>query len=466
MKKYIKFMIVTLVTVICIGDVVGQNNEPRYIMFCDGSVTATSLGWRPFRDRMDAAGYNYHFSPWINVFHYDDALEQGVPALSEYLNNRIIDGNASNVFGISHCIGGLGLRLTQNVNSEISAMVLNGVPNQGSKMMTNLTRAAGSQPSAVERMVQGVEELTKADNCQDCGATKRFSDWVTLFRQDNSFLRYAADEGFADYGIPSAPYIIMYGLIPVSDFSVARMLDSALPNNLSIYSQCQEERRRLEIQFDNHKKQLETVRSTNNWLTILLSGAAGVFKLLKDKPDIGDALKAISDAVKASAAERMRVIERNFANDQETARRLRCILAQQLLEAEWLLLMSGDLQEIEEEVIEIDYYGYYQCLYACENDPQYQIGNDIFICIGDCYTDFINNGNTVTYTYYVYTPEPSDGLYTQSEMTLDGGPKRGEDIIFQNVDHFQETNPNVIRDLFFNQIYTGAYGPEFVVHKN
>ena len=140
------FLIGLYISIMSISGVYSQSNSPRYIMFCDGNYNTTSLGWSDMILKMSATVpttnlplFNYHDYTWVDPFLYQSALVKGIPDLDLFLDNSIISANATNVLGIGHCVGGLGLRLTQQRNPNVSAMILNGVPNIGSSMLFNLT---------------------------------------------------------------------------------------------------------------------------------------------------------------------------------------------------------------------------------------------------------------------------------------------------------------------------------------
>lgn len=473
MKKYKILLVGLLMAFVGWTDGYGQPTSPKYIMFCDGNFNTTSLGWVHMTYPMIAKNYNFAEYFWVDPFQYQNSLVQGVPQLVNFLDETLENTQAAtDVLGIAHCIGGIGLRLAQQRNPNITGMVLNGVPNSGSKMMWNLTyKTPNSGKTEVQKLLDDLLRITKADNCDKCDVIGAFAGWVKQFSDGAPHLNYAAHpHSNRNYGDPTQPYINMYGLIQPNDFGIVRMLDSQ-GGGRGILERCQDERKAIERASDAHEGRKATIKSVTNWWTTALNATAGAIKIVKgDLSGASDLIKAFSTAIKGSSEEIIRKIDKEFKDNQEMARRLRCIMAQQLLEAEWLIMMSGDYDSEEGEVIEFgdDNEGYYDCLWDCEQRYSNDDTRDIFICISDCYQDYINIGIVTLKTFITFTPEPSDGLYTQSEMRLPSGQQRGDDIIFHGVDHFQETTSDEVHNVFFNQIFTGAqpYGPEFFVPKN
>ena len=470
MKKYKILVIGGLMAFVGWTDGYGQSTSTKYIMFCDGSRNTTSLGWDNLILGMSANNsngqrrYNYHPYTWVDPYQYQFTLPHGIPQVGVFLDESIINANATDVLGIAHCIGGLGLRLAQQRNPNITGMVLNGVPNSGSKMLHYLTlKDPGSGKTAAEKLLEDILRVTKADNCDKCDVIGAFAGWVKQFSDGAPHLSYAASlESEANYGTPTQPYIIMYGLLHPSEFSFVGMLDSQ-GGDRGILRRCQDERKAIERATDIHKNSIETIKSVTNWWTTVLNATSGAIKIKAgDVSGASDLIKTFSALIKGSAEEVINRITKDFEKDQEMARRLRCIMAQQLLEAEWLIMMSGDVKLNEVFAQDIDEHTLHRCLSNCGGTP------NEWECMDNCYTQAYLYGNSVRNIYMTFIPEPNDGLYTQSEMQLASGQQRGSDIIFPGVNHFQETTANSVHITFYDQIFTGAqpYGPEFFVPKN
>ncbi len=431
----------------------------RDVAFCHGTG-ATSLGW----NQLDAwLSTNWNYS---NIINGSYSTLNGIDGVASFIDHRIIDRNASNVLGIAHGFGGLGLRQAQLGNPAISAMVLNGVPNQGSRMIYELSSPGGGEESNIKKLIKDIQAITGANNCPGCDGLSNWNTWATAFEKNTaSWIQMGTNEDFfVDYGAPTVPYIVMYGLINPNSYGhfTTSFMDSRTGSSSNILRDCYDQQIKdaeKKLKFDIQKS---TLKSVSNWFAGLLSAVGEFVKSSGESPNPASILKYASDIIKTSTERIISQLEIQFNEEKETARILRCRLAHQVLEANWFLLMGpGDIEEITVEVIdEIDYFGLQQCNYGCDltyqNDPA-----SLFICYTDCNNYYV--GGSTTISFYTFIPEPSDGLFRQSEMQLPGGMQVGGDIVLSGVDHFGETLPQNVHTVFSDQIFSGSLGAAFAV---
>ncbi len=452
-----RILLVCFVWVIVIN--IGSSQvERRDVAFCDGS-SQTSVGWNGLKGWL-VTRWSYR-----DLIDQNYTVDNGVNALATYINGEINHWNGTNVFGIAHGYGGLALRQAQFSNPNISAMILNGVPNQGSQMVYHLTRQDNNGFTEIEKLIKKIEEVTKANNCEGCNGLNQWKDWAKEFKDGASSLGQMSNRNdyFEDTPYPTVPFIVMYGLLDrniYGNFTTGFMDSNGSSTGTPVLKGCFEEQIRDAQKKYNHRNQIATIRNVSNFITNLLSSIGTALKEIKDL-NPGAFFNYASSMLKNATEAHIKDIELNFENNIEITRMLRCRLAHQVFEAEWFFLMGpGDVEENTVSVIVDDSFDDVG-LFLCQNDCWANYPFDRWnrdMCMMDCANNF---GPTYgTKTFYTFIPEPSDGLFTQSEMQLSGSVA---EIIMPGVDHFGETRVSEVYDIFNNQIFAGAYGAAFQV---
>jgi hypothetical protein len=155
-----------------------QNNSPgtRNTLWLDG-LSTTSKGWdetpRDLKNIYDYDLFNIIsldglpgsvYQPELGTF---DAADELASHLGEY----------ENVLGIGHDFGGLVLRGMADGTNNLSAIVLCGVPNQGSKGIEMAIKPTGPDGvTEVQDIIDGIETMTDGYECENsCGIISLFS---------------------------------------------------------------------------------------------------------------------------------------------------------------------------------------------------------------------------------------------------------------------------------------------------
>ncbi len=465
-RKFFVFNLFIILLVLSIGTTINGQVQPRDMVWCNGT-SQTSDGWGHFRVGMETLGFQFENlldNQWPNSW------GQGVLSGADYIDYRINLRSGNNVLGIGHGFGGIALRYSQHLNSEISAMVLSGVPNQGSFAIDLITSFTPSGVSKVSKMIQKVEAIKLGDNCQHCNVTGLFKTWINTMEDGASYIGDLSYDSDIIYDInqpgnlPTVPYIVIYGT--VEDFSLTRMLDSKHSvGDEDHLVKCLENRIRDETKNLDNKILQSTIRKTNGFFANVLAFAGSVISSAGPTgPNPGALLSAVDNYIKQETNRIIQDIQDQQEIEEEISRMLRCQLANQLQEAEWMLMMlDGTFHETDifvdmttQEDIEL-------CMLDCEvefpNDP-----NSIHHCQNWC-TQHLVIGQYVTVSIFV--AELTNGLLAESEQKLPGSNLVAE-IHLPNTNHFQlcMAAHAVLVAEFKDNIFSGSLGAAFMVPIN
>jgi hypothetical protein len=439
-----------------------KGNSQRNTIWVYGA-SQTSKSWVDFRQEMSWRGYNF-----TNLLDNNtEPAGNGILPFAAYLDQRVND--KVQTLGIAHGYGGIALRYAQHLNPNIEAMILCGVPNQGSWAIHKATFSFPGQQTELQKMVESVESIKQGDNCMDCNVTGIFKNWINSLEAGKDYLGDLSPESDIISNInepnmmPSVPYLVLYST--VEEFSLTRMLDSRAwtNSNANYLTNCYWERIEEEVKRVNLMEVTTMLtllssfyKSSLNFVGTTISATSG------STPNPGQIINAAGNFVQETTNAIIKVIEDKLKIEQELARMLRCRLADQVLEAEWMLKML-DGQFVEEEVFvynvltqeHIDW-----CEADCEE--QFPDANSYHHCLGYCFNDVGGFYQTIT----VFVPELNDGLLTETEQRLTSPLMAGE-IHLPDTDHFQQTSrtKQVLTDAF-ESIFEGNFGAAFIVPKN
>lgn len=437
--------------------------DPRDIIWAHGT-SQTSKGWYDFRNEMVWEGF--FFNDIITGTLYDDAVVNGVLATAQYLDQRVDLQEGNNVLGIGHGFGGIALRYAQLENEEISAMVLSGVPNQGSHAILKSTRST-SGITEIQLIIEKVNAIKLGDNCADCNITGLFESWVNDIESASNFLGdlRPVDDVIVNINktqnLPTIPYIVLYGT--VQDFSLTRLLDTrGSVSDDDALVRCQEERIREESKNIQNLEIQGTIQRTNGFFANVLAFAGSFISGQSSSSPTGAALSAISNYINQETNRIIQDIQAQQEIENELARMLRCQLANQLQEAEWMLMMlDGSFQEQEILVFDVDLFS--QCMAYCGMNNNYPGGGSpILECFNHC-----EGLSLQPQAVQVFVAEPTNGLLAESEQKL-AGPNLVSEIHLPNTNHFQMTmrTHEVLVEEFKDNIFSGSLGAAFLVPKN
>ena len=417
-------------------------------------VSQTSNGWNASKTHLTYLGYNFDNLLFSDV--YEPGL--GVQEAADILAGTYGDNN--DLLGIAHDYGGLIMRDLQLKDDNISAMILVGVPNQGSSAIDFTTIVQpNSDGTRAQILVDAIQDIKGGDRCEDCDLVNAFDSWINGLYGGRTYLRDAQREStlitHLTENMPTVPYVVMWG--SVEEFSITRLLSSrAFPSDGDYYSECYA--RRLEEARQEAKDAfiLSTIRNTTGFLGGVLTFIANIAPGISPSEWISRAGSFLTTQRQNVIAEIQAIKERN----EELARILRCEFANQLLSAEWqLAMLENSASETNEIPVSIP-SEYDNCLLECATDMAWgdwgmNMGCDEF-CAG------LSDNETTLVT--VLVAEENDGFLTRSEQQLDGAAKTYH---LEETNHFQESRSDikpVVSDAF-EDLFEGGAGAAFVVPK-
>lgn len=451
--NYFYVIILAVVCVLVNAPISKAQQNSRNTVWVDGS-TQTSHGWFDFKYDLKQRT-DFEFEDLIDI-NFLNAIGQGTAFSANYIDGRI--GNEQNVLGVGHGFGGIALRYAQNQNSGISAMILSGVPNQGSRTLRHTTKTVTGGKTRAQWVIEQIEGLKAGNNCQDCNVTGIFKNWVDALKAGESFLSELTPDSdiIKDINktenLPSVPYIVLFGV--VDNFSLTRMMDTKTSfsdgDNLV---RCYQARIREEKKRVSDQELRNTIENVTGFYANTLNFMADIIESVTNPLNI---ISAVGNFIQSQSASIVQSLEKKANIDAEFARILRCELANKTLEAEWLLLSHNYNYEVEEvQVLNPQLYD--ECLLHCGiRDAQGLIN------LMECHQYCIGASSQTT-VVTAYKVEPTDGLLSESEQKLPGANLQAE-IKLPNTNHFQETlHSQAVVVEAFEDIFMGNYGAAFMV---
>ncbi len=448
MKHSAILLLVLVLTASGPSPLLAQQGTSRTIFWLEGP-SLTSSPWREADRSARLKGYKYfNFDVWP---YEDSAIYKTIPEWAEFFNSK----GRTNILGIGHDAGGLILRYmnTLSPNSGLSAMILDGVPNQGAHIMEEVLPQGGSSLSSVQRFLNRLMDLrTGARGCNACRMLDAAQRWLSHFAEPVHKAYYPQlrpnSSVIQNLGLPTIPYAVIWGNEnEEDDLVLTRVVDSW--HMAGLYGQDQ-------AYLDCYRKEIDdAIRKTKDKQLKrlgkdVLSFAKGVGKLIKgiisqNPVEIGSSVMSLISDVEESIRDRKDI-------NEQLREALECELIHQGLNAQWNLMVA-DYSVIKDTVV-------VPCI-PCSQCTG--LGPDLAgVCLGLCKPNCESDDYIYEEVYY-YQYEPHDGLLTRSEQLLAGAAKTYE---AQKVNHFQEQfwqyTPigNAFQDLF-----NGGAGAAFVVPK-
>lgn len=423
--------------------------QNRNILWLFGP-SLTSAQWTNATLSAQAAQYDFNS---VNITPYDNnTVANNIPDWATFFNTKLNDGNHTDVLGIGHDAAGLIIRYMDMAqqNGRLSAMILDGTPNQGGNIFNKLLPVDQVSQSDVQKMINKMLNLkTQAQNCNGCQMIQATQSWVNYFTGQEAKSYYQqlkpTNSVITNLGTPGIPYAVIWGNEDDDALTLTRMINSWYNSGLfgedNEYIDCYKSEIAQRLQDANQQFALGLMQSIAQY-----AGAAGKLNIT-NPASIGSVIEAELNAL-------LTALRTTFALNKELREIAECELIHQAMNAQWNLMVSpyGEVQE----TVETPCLPCEQC--EVEEDPQAQ---------GWCWSQCIYGCDPVTQTYpqpYTYfTYEPHDGLLRKSEQLLAGAAKTYE---AKGVNHLQEQFweyapiGNAFQDLF-----NGGAGAAFVVPK-
>jgi hypothetical protein len=460
-KLYIRstFIAITIFTFF----ITSVSSQTRSTIWLDGATNTTSHGWAGVPNQF-LLGYDFENLNMTNTdpnAEYD--LNLGVFGAASQIEPQL-DGH-DNVLGIAHDMGGLVLRDLANKDNSLSAMILNGVPNQGSAAINFATEAQVGDKTRAQLMIDGVQNITAGDDCQDCELVEAFQTWIDEIAENSNVFDQMA-RGSVEINTLNAnpppenvPFAILWG--SVEELSISTLMSSWYfpgTGDADHYTKCYTERLAKAKKDANTDFIISTIDNVIHFYGDYLEyiGAIDIEEPFSIIAALGDFIKDAKDRITGQ-------IEDVRERDQELAKILRCEVANQIMAIEWELAL-GEFGSVVTEEVEISPDIAY-CEAQCWS--QFEGTTPTHAQFGACVYDCMNSDDTPVITETVYVGSASDGLLLEYEQKLDGAV--AEYHLYEH-NHFQETKLSSTSSVgtlnhALDELFSGSAGPAFTIPK-
>jgi len=425
-------------TLLLNGRAIAQNSPPgdpaRNTMWLDG-LGATSLGWEETPRDLEIF-YNWDVINIISQYELPESVYQpelGTFDAADYLEGNLEDYD--NILGVGHDIGGLVLRAMSDGSNNISAIVLCGVPNNGSKGIEMAIESTGIDgKSEAQRLIEGIEAIRDGYECEaGCSLVSLFESWIDELEDNEDIYSEMLPNSEVintlsqEENLPQIPHAVFWG--SMNEFSLTSFLSSLYLPNISeeAITNCYVDA------INAWKDEVNDEREEEVWDSIF-----GLFNSIKNGiknlgGENGNPLAAIAGLVSDVGQEVINWLNANEERDEELERILRCETANQYLAISWEveLMKAGSVEYVEEQI------GWNNGIYPCSIFCEETVGLDDFTEYRSCVLDCINNTPSTPIYQNVLVTEPNDGLLNKNEQLLDGEAFRYH---LWNTNHFQETS--------------------------
>ena len=472
MKRIKYYLLLFGLIIASTSHLISQN--PRTILWVNGAAQ-TSHGWLEMKGLL---GSSYDFTDPVDS---DYSADLGVIGGAEYLEEKM--EGTQNVLGIGHDYGGIVLRQLEKdlAGNNLTAMILDGTPNQGSKGIYHMLPQSGQAKSRVEKLVDGIKNLKSNVTCNDCGFDSSFDDWINEVDAGRNYLSDVEQDSpiinelNAQENLPEIPVAVLYGTTPSMNLPDL-MSSKDFPSNIDRYTGCYlSEIRIFESEAQRDFEEF-VAGKTRGLFGKILKFVTDLVPLLDENSQEGgnpfinpgelspqakaNAILGIIEGVTGLLEGSKDCIFKQQELDAKLEELLRCRLYNDYLAAEWeLLLLGGNFEEQEVDIISNEEYR--DCMAECQIDMAWGDWHSNDSCEEAC-EDLYNAPTGQTQTINVFVIEPNDGLLTKTEQLLPSastGP-----IHLMNTNHFEETSAtkgNVVQ--VFQDLFNGNYGPAFQV---
>jgi hypothetical protein len=452
MKKII-FLTVAFLIIYCNT----ISSQERNTLWLEG-IGSGATSWQQTKNTLKNTGFDFKDLHTVGV-NGNWKPELGIEAASNRLNN---DLDEENILGIAHDYGGIVLRHLQLQNSNISAMILDGVPNQGSSAIEYTTKKFLTGSSLALEMLDDVLDFRKDSDCdEDCGYISNFSEFLEgmVTANENSILEDIYPQGNVIQNLeePTVPFVIFYGTIEQN--SILELMNTQADQlgggGEDFYSSCYLENLREE---EMNAKDAFTKSTLGNVLGFTSDLFAAIKTAVSATIPLASLINSVSSILTTRKDQITEHINALAEKDEELARLAKCELSHQLLQAQWEIQLMQNSNVVSESTTGPD-VGY--CAQYCENEG-WEDNLGLTLCIYQCEQE----NTTTTYTLIL---EDNDGLLTKSEQILEGSVVPPYHL--KNTDHMEETNLESGDDGdkslgdHFSEIFNGAAGPEFLIPK-
>jgi deoxycytidylate deaminase len=335
-------------------------------------------------------------------------------------------------------------------NGRLSAMILDGTPNQGAGIFNKLLPVDQFSESEAQSMIKKMLNLrTQAQNCNGCQMIQATQSWVNYFAGQEAKNYYQqlipTNPVITNLEAPGIPFAVIWGNEDDDALTLTRTMNSWYNRGLfgedDEFIDCYRSEIEQRVQLAGQQFALGLMQSIAQY-----AGAAAKLKISEPQ--------SIFTVIESRLNALVTALRTTFALSNELREIAECELVHQAMNAQWNLMLSP--YSVVQETLVVS------CLPCdeCYDEPDREA---IAYCFSHCtwLCDPVTSTYTQSFNYLVY--EPHDGLLRKSEQLLAGAAKTYE---AKGVNHFQEQFweyapiGNAFQDLF-----NGGAGAAFIVPK-
>ncbi|MFZ4475176.1 MAG: hypothetical protein ACOYPR_08290 [Saprospiraceae bacterium] len=451
MKKI--FLILGL---LCLSGVAHLYAQPPRKTLWVGGPPLTSPRWS---NAITQAQLDYKFDRVSTVTYYNDAFANDIPTWAQQFNAQMTSAGQTDVLGIGHDAGGLILQYMAQLQSSngLSALILDGVPNQGAKVFEKLTPFGSGVPSEAQNVLtSALNYRTLAQNCVACRTIEATQSYINYFAAQPAKTYYQqmipGTSLFANLQTPTIPYAVIWGNENDDALGLTRLMSSwynfGIDGKDSEYLDCMGKELEQRLISAKQNFAISTLRA-------IATLAGGTAKIKATEPQSAFAL------IEATLNSIATALRGSYDLNNEFREILECEFVHQALNAKWTQMnfTYGTVTETITIPVPCGFASCDDCWTQYASDHEDQV---LGYCLSVCVNEECNNTFSQNVTYLV--PEPNDALYTKTEQSLAGAAKTYE---AKGCNHMQESfwSYDPIKDAF-TDLFFGGGGAAFVVPKN
>lgn len=424
---------------------------PRDVLAVQGAP-GNSYDWHPEINQMRSNGYQIRDVFSTLYFSIQNTVPINVLNLDLTVNNPT--HNYTNVLGLGHDTGGLAIRGLRQANPSVVGQILVGTPNRGSNFLRELNNNAVGELSSIENFVNTIDEWKGKVECPECNKTALLLQYLD--------------------GIKGEPYSLgaindpngYYALLPAVDHATTAVIwGDAVGQTLGHFlgsrggvqytsnvdlQGCADRLRAIAESDIALEEEIRVIELTTGFFANFLSllGTA-----LTENVTPGQLVSAGSDYVRNQSELLIADIRarRDIAKDIQDL--LICELANQRLEAEWIIKVQGRPTGLVDVVVVNPNYNEELCrqnTYQCQYNSYHPD-----------HATFCQNQELYCHeTVQQVTFEKHDFVYTQTEQTIPNLPNQ-----FRiEANHLQEQQWERNQDPLM-RLFSGNVHPAFHVPK-
>lgn len=463
LKMMKKLIAITAVSLFLCHTIMAQ--PERDVLAVQGAP-GNSFDWEPEINAMRSAPHNYRIRSVFSILYFSNqnTVPINVVELDRTIKFPLHSGPSyANVLGLGHDTGGLAIRGLKETNSDVTGQILVGTPNRGSNFLRELNSDNASELSPIENFVKNIDEWKGGVDCPECNKTELLLEYLDRIK----------DQPYS-FGAINDPNSY-YNLLPEVDHSttaviwgnaegqtIGDLLGSTggvqYSSNVDLQG-CADRLREYAESDIALEEEIRIINSTLGILPSLLELIGGIVD--RGHGDGGNVnpfdprtlWELASELIKSNTETLIADIRARHDIDRDIQDLMICELANQRLEAEWIIKVMGEPTGVQQETIENPNYDAALCTFNTYNCQYNQYHPD--------HATFCLNQELYCHeTVYIWVFEENDLVYTKTEQTIPNS--LNEYRIWAN--HLQEQQWQRNQGPLI-ELYSGNRGPAFEVPK-